>query len=97
MSDGTTATAGGGGAEARCALARVGAAMAEAAASAGVTPADPREIGRLRRLTEEAVERGARLDVGQAWINDALHPVAQPAVPPAGRLLGTLVGLTRTR
>jgi acyl-CoA reductase-like NAD-dependent aldehyde dehydrogenase len=137
-------------------LSRVGAAMAGASASPGVRPTDPREIGRLRRLTEEAVERGARLmfgngtgptlladvapgmcvvdeeiqgpiltaapveaeaeaidwinrsayrlsaslwtsdlararriadrlDVGHVWINDALHPVAQPAVPLAGR------------
>ncbi len=137
-------------------LSRVGAAMAGASASPGVRPTDPREIGRLRRLTEEAVERGgrllfgngtgptlladvapgmcvvdeeiqgpiltaapldseaeavdwinrsdyrlsaslwttdlgrarrlaARLDVGQVWINDALHPVAQPAVPLVGR------------
>jgi acyl-CoA reductase-like NAD-dependent aldehyde dehydrogenase len=137
-------------------LSRVGQAMAAASAAPGVKPTDPREIGRLRRLTEEAVERGARLmfgngtgptvladvapgmcvvdeeiqgpiltaapveseseaiawinqssyrlsaslwtsdlararrladrlDVGQVWINDALHPVAQPAVPLVGR------------
>jgi len=137
-------------------LSRVGAAMAVASANPGVRPTDPREIGRLRRLTEEAVERGARLlvgdgtgptlvadvapgmsvvdeeiqgpiltaapvaseaeavawinqstyrlsaslwtsdlararrlasrlDVGQVWINDLLHPVAQPAVPLVGR------------
>lgn len=137
-------------------LSRVGAAMAAASANPGVRPTDPREIGRLRRLTEEAVERGARLlvgdgtgptlvadvapgmsvvdeeiqgpiltaapvaseaeavawinqsayrlsaslwtsdlararrlasrlDVGQVWINDLLHPVAQPAVPLVGR------------
>jgi acyl-CoA reductase-like NAD-dependent aldehyde dehydrogenase len=137
-------------------LSRVGQAMAAASASLGLPPTDPREIGRLRRLTEDAVERGARLmfgngtgptlladvtpgmcvvdeeirgpiltaapvgseaesidwinqsayrlsaslwtsdlararrlagrlDVGQVWINDALHPVAQPTVPLAGR------------
>jgi len=131
-------------------------AMAGASESPGVRPTDPREIGRLRRLTEEAVERGARLmfgngtgptlladvtpgmcvvdeeiqgpiltaapveseaeaiawvnrspyrlsaslwsadpararrvaeclDVGQVWINDVLHPVAQPSVPLVGR------------
>jgi hypothetical protein len=27
----------------------------------------------------------ARLDVGQVWINDVLHPVAQPTVPLVGR------------
>jgi acyl-CoA reductase-like NAD-dependent aldehyde dehydrogenase len=137
-------------------LSRVGAAMAGASGGAGVRPTDPREIDRLRRLTEEAVGRGARLlvgdgtgptlladvapgmsvvdeeiqgpiltaapvaseaeavawinqgayrlsaslwttdlararrlasrlDVGQVWINDLLHPVAQPAVPLVGR------------
>jgi len=131
-------------------------AMAGASVSPGVKLTDPREIGRLRRLTEEAVERGARLlfgdgagptlladvapgmcvvdeeiqgpiltaapveseaeamawinrsahrlsaslwsgdptrarriaealDVGQVWINDVLHPVAQPTVPLVGR------------
>ena len=130
-------------------------AMARAATHAAM-PRDPGEIGRLRRLTEDAVERGARLlfgdgvgptlladvapgmsvvdeeiqgpiltaapvesdaeaiawinrspyrlsaslwsadpararqmaaslDVGQVWINDILHPVAQPAVPLVGR------------
>jgi delta 1-pyrroline-5-carboxylate dehydrogenase len=33
---------------------------------------------RARRLAD-------RLDVGQVWINDLLHPVAQPAVPLVGR------------
>jgi hypothetical protein len=33
---------------------------------------------RARRIAEA-------LDVGQVWINDALHPVAQPAVPLVGR------------
>ena len=137
-------------------LAQLCNAMARASASPGVRPTDPREIGRLRRLTEEAVERGARLmfgngtgptlladvtpgmcvvdeeiqgpiltaapveseaeaiawvnrspyrlsaslwsadpararrvaeclDVGQVWINDVLHPVAQPSVPLVGR------------
>lgn len=47
----------------------------EARLSASVWSAD---IRRARRLA-------ARLDVGQVWINDALHPTAQPAVPLAGR------------
>jgi acyl-CoA reductase-like NAD-dependent aldehyde dehydrogenase len=137
-------------------LLRVGAAMAAASGALGVRPTDPREIGRLRRLTEDAVARSAHLlvgdgtgptlladvapgmrvveeeiqgpiltaapvaseaeavawinrsayrlsaslwtsdlararrlasclDVGQVWINDLLHPVAQPAVPLVGR------------
>jgi betaine-aldehyde dehydrogenase len=137
-------------------LARAGNAMAVASASPDLGPPNPGEGARLRRLTEEAVERGARLiygngtgptlladvapgmwvvdqeiqgpiltaapveseaeaiawinrgayrlsaslwsadpvrarhmaarlDVGQVWINDALHPVAQPAVPLVGR------------
>jgi acyl-CoA reductase-like NAD-dependent aldehyde dehydrogenase len=137
-------------------LAQIRNAMAGASGSPGVRPTDPREIGRLRRLTEDAVDRGARLmfgngtgptlladvapgmyvvdeeiqgpiltaapfeseaeaiawinrsafrlsaslwsgdparacrlaaglDVGQVWINDVLHPVAQPAVPLVGR------------
>jgi betaine-aldehyde dehydrogenase len=45
-------------------LSRVGAAMAVASGAPCVKPTDPREIGRLRRLTEEAVERGARLMFG---------------------------------
>jgi aldehyde dehydrogenase (NAD+) len=43
--------------------------------SASVWTAD---VARARRLA-------ARLDVGQVWINDALHPTAQPAVPLTGR------------
>jgi acyl-CoA reductase-like NAD-dependent aldehyde dehydrogenase len=137
-------------------LAQIAPAMARASTSPDVKPTDPREIGRLRRLTEEAMERGAclmfgngtgptlladvapgmcvvdeeiqgpiltaapveseaeaiawinrsafrlsasvwssdptrarkiaeALDAGQVWINDALHPVAQPAVPLVGR------------
>jgi acyl-CoA reductase-like NAD-dependent aldehyde dehydrogenase len=137
-------------------LSRLARAMAAASASPGLRPIDPPEIARLRRLTEDAVKRGARLilgngtgptlladvtpgmcvvdeeirgpiltaapvgseaesidwinqsayrlsaslwtsdlararrlagrlDVGQVWINDALHPVAQPAVPLVGR------------
>jgi len=137
-------------------LARVSNAMAVASASPDGRLPDPAESARLRRLTEEAVERGARLifgngagptlladvapgmrvvdeeiqgpiltatpveseadaiawinqsayrlsaslwsadpararrvaeclDVGQVWINDVLHPVAQPAVPLVGR------------
>ncbi len=137
-------------------LARVGQVMARASASPGVRSTDPREVERLRRLTEDAVERGARLvfgdgagpalladvapgmcvvdeeiqgpiltaapveseaeaiawinrsayrlsasvwsgdaarahriaetlDVGHVWINDTLHPVAQPAAPLVGR------------
>jgi acyl-CoA reductase-like NAD-dependent aldehyde dehydrogenase len=37
-----------------------------------------RDVRRARRLA-------ADLDVGHVWINDALHPVAQPEVPLAGR------------
>ena len=137
-------------------LSRVGAAMAAASGTPGARPTDPREIGRLRGLTEEAVAQGARLlvgdgtgptlladvapgmsvvdeeiqgpiltaapvasedeavawvncsayrlsasvwtadrararqlagrlDVGQVWLNDLLHPVAQPDVPLVGR------------
>jgi len=137
-------------------LARAGNAMTVASASPDLGLSNPGEAARLRRLTEEAVERGARLifgdgtgptlladvapgmwvvdqeiqgpiltaapveseaeaiawinrgayrlsaslwsadpvrarhmaarlDVGQVWINDALHPVAQPAVPLVGR------------
>lgn len=137
-------------------LARVGQLMARASTWPGSRPTDPREVNRLRHLTEDAVERGARLvagdgvgptlladvtpgmcvvdeeiqgplltaapleteteavawvnrsayrlsasvwstdtararriahalDVGQAWINDTLHPVAQPASPLVGR------------
>ena len=47
----------------------------EARLSASVWSAD---VTRAQRLA-------ARLDVGQVWINDALHPTAQPAVPLAGR------------
>jgi acyl-CoA reductase-like NAD-dependent aldehyde dehydrogenase len=36
------------------------------------------DVARARRLA-------AGLDVGQVWINDALHPAAQPAAPLAGR------------
>jgi acyl-CoA reductase-like NAD-dependent aldehyde dehydrogenase len=36
------------------------------------------DTGRARRLA-------GRLDVGQVWINDALHPTGQPAVTLAGR------------
>jgi acyl-CoA reductase-like NAD-dependent aldehyde dehydrogenase len=36
------------------------------------------DVARARRLA-------AGLDVGQVWINDALHPSAQPAAPLAGR------------
>jgi acyl-CoA reductase-like NAD-dependent aldehyde dehydrogenase len=36
------------------------------------------DTGRARRLA-------SRLDVGQVWINDALHPTGQPAVTLAGR------------
>jgi acyl-CoA reductase-like NAD-dependent aldehyde dehydrogenase len=43
--------------------------------SASVWTAD---VARARRLA-------TRLDVGQVWINDALHPAAQPAVPLAAR------------
>jgi len=37
-----------------------------------------RDVARARRLA-------ARLDVGQVWINEQLHPTAQPAVTLAGR------------
>jgi acyl-CoA reductase-like NAD-dependent aldehyde dehydrogenase len=37
-----------------------------------------RDVAQARRLA-------AGLDVGQVWINDALHPAAQPDVPLAGR------------
>jgi succinate-semialdehyde dehydrogenase/glutarate-semialdehyde dehydrogenase len=37
-----------------------------------------RDEARARRLA-------ARLDVGQVWINDALHPTVQPTVPLVGR------------
>ena len=47
----------------------------EARLSASVWSAD---VTRAQRLA-------ARLDVGQVWINDALHPTAQPAVPLVGR------------
>jgi len=131
-------------------------AMARVAGHGVAAPANAEEVARLRRLTADAVERGARLllgdgagptlladvapgmcvvdgeiqgpiltaasfgseadaaawinesphrlsaslwsgdperarrlaaglDVGQVWINDVLHPVAQPAVPLVGR------------
>jgi aldehyde dehydrogenase (NAD+) len=47
----------------------------EARLSASVWSAD---VTRAQRLA-------ARLDVGQVWINDALHPTAQPTVPLVGR------------
>jgi acyl-CoA reductase-like NAD-dependent aldehyde dehydrogenase len=47
----------------------------ESRLSASVWSADVR---RARQLA-------ARLDVGQVWINDTLHPTAQPAVPLTGR------------
>jgi hypothetical protein len=43
--------------------------------SASIWCAEPRRAGRLAR----------ELDVGQVWINEQLHPVAQPEVTLAGR------------
>jgi acyl-CoA reductase-like NAD-dependent aldehyde dehydrogenase len=43
--------------------------------SASVWSADPAQARRM----------AASLDVGQVWINDVLHPVAQPAAPLVGR------------
>ncbi len=61
-------------------LARVSKAMAVASASPDVGPPNPGESARLRRLTEEAVERGARLIFGNGTGPTLLADVG-PATP----------------
>lgn len=57
-------------------LSRVGAAMGAASGISGVRSTDPREIGRLRGLTEQAVAQGARLLVGDGTGPTLLADVA---------------------